>query len=563
MRLKNRQERRRISLAARRLLDEQSLEPPMSRRAELSTGEALVGLLEAYGVDVVFGIPGVHNVEMYRALPASKITHILTRHEQGAGFMADGYARATGKPGVCFTITGPGLLNILTPMGQAWSDSSPIYVISSALDISDNAQGRGRLHEMQNQRQAAASIATRSVTAFTPKDVQDAMATAFAAFGSQRPRPAYLELPLDLLKQPCGEGWVARPLPARSTPNAPDIAKAANLLASARKPLLILGGGALDATEPALEIAEALGAIVLTTIAGKGAIPARHPLCLGARMAQPPVKKLMIDADVILAVGTEISETDLWEASIDLPGKIIRIDLDPENLARPHRSNVPILADARVALTAIAEALPKMESSKRRQHSETFIADYLRSEPEGDDELRVLLRKVLGAIRASLPQETIIASDMTQIAYAANEIFDINMPRSWIHPVGFGTLGFALPAAIGAKAALPARPVAALLGDYGFQYTLNELGTAVELGQQLLILLWNNDALGQIRDDMVNKGIQPNAVTLRNPDFQALARAYGATAEMPRSIDDLQAAIAKALKARGPTLIEMRPSIAK
>jgi thiamine pyrophosphate-dependent acetolactate synthase large subunit-like protein len=204
-----------------------------------------------------------------------------------------------------------------------------------------------------------------------------------------------------------------------------------------------------------------------------------------------------------------------------------------------------------------------MESSKRRQHSETFIADYLRSEPEGDDELRVLLRKVLGAIRASLPQETIIASDMTQIAYAANEIFDINMPRSWIHPVGFGTLGFALPAAIGAKAALPARPVAALLGDYGFQYTLNELGTAVELGQQLLILLWNNDALGQIRDDMVNKGIQPNAVTLRNPDFQALARAYGATAEMPRSIDDLQAAIAKALKARGPTLIEMRPSIAK
>jgi acetolactate synthase-1/2/3 large subunit/5-guanidino-2-oxopentanoate decarboxylase len=152
---------------------------------------------------------------------------------------------------------------------------------------------------------------------------------------------------------------------------------------------------------------------------------------------------------------------------------------------------------------------------------------------------------------------------MTQIAYAANEIFDINMPRSWIHPVGFGTLGFALPAAIGAKAALPARPVAALLGDYGFQYTLNELGTAVELGQQLLILLWNNDALGQIRDDMVNKGIQPNAVTLRNPDFQALARAYGATAEMPRSIDDLQAAIAKALKARGPTLIEMRPSIAK
>ncbi len=151
------------------------------RRVDLSTGEALVGLLEAYGVDTIFGIPGVHNVEMYRALPASRITHVLSRHEQGAGFMADGYARVSGKPGVCFTITGPGLLNILTPLGQAWSDSSPIYVISSALDVRDSAQGRGRLHEMQNQRQAAASVTSRSVIAYTPKDVQDAVATAFAA----------------------------------------------------------------------------------------------------------------------------------------------------------------------------------------------------------------------------------------------------------------------------------------------------------------------------------------------------------------------------------------------
>jgi thiamine pyrophosphate-dependent acetolactate synthase large subunit-like protein len=152
---------------------------------------------------------------------------------------------------------------------------------------------------------------------------------------------------------------------------------------------------------------------------------------------------------------------------------------------------------------------------------------------------------------------------MTQIAYAANEIFDIDVPRSWIHPVGFGTLGFALPAAIGARAALPDRPVAAMLGDYGFQYTLNELGTAVELRQGLPILLWNNDALGQIRDDMVMKGIQPNAVTLRNPDFQALARAYGCLAEMPATLDALRAAIKRALAASVPTLIEMRPAMAR
>jgi len=535
----------------------------MHGRADLSTGEAIVELLESYGVKLIFGIPGVHNVEMYRALPRSGITHILTRHEQGAGFMADGYARATGRPGVCFTITGPGLLNILTPLGQAWSDSSPVYVISSALDIADSAQGRGRLHEMQNQRQAAASITSRSVTAYAPKDVQDAVAAAFAGFAAARPRPAYLELPLDLLKLPAGDGWTSRALPSRALPRPDDIARAAKLLAGATRPVLILGGGAADAGTPARNIAEALGAVVLTTIAGKGIIPASHPLCLGARMAQAPAKKLLREADVVLAAGTEISETDLWEAAIEIPGKIIRIDLDPENLLRPYPSHIPILADAAAALAALAAGLPKVDTRQRRSEAEKFISDYLRREPDADDELRKLLRKVLAAIHDALPSDAVIASDMTQIAYAANEIFDIELPRSWIHPVGFGTLGFALPAAIGAKAALPDRPVAAMMGDYGFQYTLNELGTAVELKQGLPILLWNNDALGQIRDDMVMKGIQPNAVTLRNPDFQALARAYGCGAELPRSLDGLRAAIAKALKAGTPTLIEMRPAMVR
>jgi 5-guanidino-2-oxopentanoate decarboxylase len=535
----------------------------MSRRAELSTGEALVRLLESYGTDVVFGIPGVHNVEMYRALPASRITHILTRHEQGAGFMADGYARVSGRPGVCFTITGPGLLNILTPMGQAWSDSSPVFVISSALDILDNAQGRGRLHEMQNQRQAAASIAAKAMTAFTPQDVQDAVASAFAGFAAQRPRPSYLEIPLDLLRQPCGEGWSPRPLPSRPLADSRPLKESIDLLSTARKPLIILGGGASSAGAPATKIAETLGSIVLTTIAGKGTVPASHPLCLGARMPQSPAKKLMTDADVILAVGTEISETDLWEAAIEIPGKIIRIDLDPDNLARPHRSHVPILADAMPTLSAIADALPPIDAGKRRQENEAFVSSYLRSEPDGDDELRSILRRILSSMRRALPQDTIIASDMTQIAYAANEIFDMDVPRSWIHPVGFGTLGFALPAGIGAKAALPHRPVAVLVGDYGFQYTLNELGTAIELGQQLIIFLWNNDALGQIRDDMIAKAIQPNAVTLRNPDFQSLAGAYGCSVELPSSLPALEASIARALKARGPTLIEMRPAMAK
>jgi 5-guanidino-2-oxopentanoate decarboxylase len=531
------------------------------RRQELSTGEALVALLEAYGIDTIFGIPGVHNVEMYRALPASRINHVLPRHEQGAGFMADGYARASGRPGICFTITGPGLLNILTPLGQAWSDSSPVYVLSTALDVRDSAQGRGRLHEMQNQRQAAASITSENVAAFTPKDVRDAVAAAFASFRVRRPRPAYLELPIDLLKEPCGDGWIPRRLPAPPQPSSQDVKEACRLIADARSPVLILGGGASEAGPAAQRIAEHIGAILLTTIAGKGVVPARHPLCLGARMAQGQAKKLMQGADLILAVGTEISETDLWEASIDFTGRIIRIDLDPDVLARPHASTLPILADARLALQAISDALPSLDRAQRRFEAESFVRNYLAREPDGEDELRAMLRKVLTVIRSALPQDTIVASDMTQIAYAANEIFAMDLPRSWIHPVGFGTLGFALPAAIGAKLGCPSRPVAAMMGDYGFQYTLNELGTAAELGLNLPILLWNNDALGQIRDDMISKGIQPNAVTLRNPDFQTLAKAYSCRADAPASLDGLHVAIVNALKARGPTLIEMRPAM--
>ncbi len=520
----------------------------MSKRAELSTGEALVGLLETYGVDTIFGIPGVHNVEMYRALPRSKIRHVLVRHEQGAGFMADGYARATGRPGVCFTITGPGLTNILTPMGQAWSDSSNVLVISSALDIKDSAQGRGRLHEMIDQRAAAAAVTSLHMRAYTPKDVRDAVARAFANFASQRPRPAYLEIPLDLLKEPAGDGWVARGLPAIPPPPQAQIEQAVAKLNGAKTPLIILGGGALHAGAAAVAIAEKLKAPIITTTAGKGAVPADHPLCLGYVMGREAVWDMFGNSDAILCAGSELSETDFWNDTVVIEKNLIRIDIDASVIGRPHMAEIAILGDAREALEAIAAGVRERAGEAR--------ASFDLGEP---DALRAMLAKVLRVIRDELPPETVICSDMTQIAYAANEIFPVSVPRSWLHPVGFGTLGFALPAGIGAKFGVGERPVAVMIGDYGLQYTINELGTAAEHKLPIVILMWNNDALGQIRDDMVMKGIQPNAVTLRNPDFQALARAYGMEAERPADLGSLAKAIRKALKAEGPTLIEMTP----
>ncbi len=520
----------------------------MANRPELSTGEALVGLLEAYGVDTIFGIPGVHNVEMYRALPRSGIKHILVRHEQGAGFMADGYARATGKPGVCFTITGPGLTNILTPLGQAWSDSSSVLVISSALDIKDSAQGRGRLHEMLDQRGAAATVTSLHMRAYTPKDVRDCIARAFANFASQRPRPAYLEIPLDLLKEPAGDGWTARGLPTLASPSQAQVARAVEKLNGASRPLIVLGGGALHAGAAAIRIAERLKAPIITTTAGKGAVPADHPLCLGYVMGREGAWDMLASSDAILVAGSELSETDFWNDDVVIGHNLIRIDIDPAALGRPHNAEIAILGDCGEALAAIAAAV----SEKPGASSASFDL----GEP---DPLRAMLTKALAVIREALPPETVICSDMTQIAYAANEIFPVSKPRTWLHPVGFGTLGFALPAGIGAKFGVGETPVAVLIGDYGIQYTINELGTAAEHKLPIVILMWNNDALGQIRDDMVNKGIQPNAVTLRNPDFQMLAKAYGLNAEKPANLKALADAIKAALTAEAPTLIEMTP----
>jgi 5-guanidino-2-oxopentanoate decarboxylase len=518
---------------------------------ETTIGEALVDLLEDYGVDTIFGIPGVHNIEMYRALPRSKIRHILTRHEQGAGFMADGYARATAKPGVCFTISGPGLTNILTPIGQAWSDSSNMLVISSALDVVDAAQGRGRLHEMRSQLQAAQSVTANATRTYTGDDVQDAVARAFSNFSTARPRPAYVEVPLDVFKQPAQGKWLAQATAARPMASPAHIHAAVEMLKHAERPFIILGGGALQVGAAALQIAEATGAPILTTTAGKGAVPADHPYVWGYSLGYPDTQAALQNSDCILAVGTELSETDFWAGSYRLHAPMIRIDLDPDALARPHRAVLPILADAAVTVNAIAQFF-----TGRKPCHATAPARL-------ETPLRNVLAKALGVIRESLPEDTVIASDMTQIAYAANEVFPISKPRTWLHPTGFGTLGFALPVAIGAKFGVGHKPVAALAGDYGFQYTLNELGTAVEHKLPIPILLWNNNSLAQIHDGMVNSGIQPNAVSLRNPDFQALAKAYGADAARPRNLKELSFSIAASLKADGPTVIEMSEAMVR
>ena len=301
--------------------------------------------------------------------------------------------------------------------------------------------------------------------------------------------------------------------------------------------------------------------MIFTTNAGKGVVPESHPQSAGAILPFPGATKVVMDADVVLAVGTEISETDLWYQSFDISNPMIRIDIDAGSLVRPYGAAVAIAADADEALRAIAADLPS--GSGDAGAAAKTVARLADEHRAADDDQRKVLRPVLETIRAALPSDTVVVTDMTLIAYTGNEVFPVDHPSCWLHPVGFGTLGYALPAAIGAKAGVGDRPVVAMAGDYGFQYTINEMATAAELGKPLPILIWNNNLLGAIHMDMVQKGIQPNAVTQVNPDFLALAEAYGCASAGPGSLGELDSAIKAALEADRPTLIEMTPEMVR
>jgi|TARA_Y100000310_G_scaffold288469_1_gene314101 acetolactate synthase-1/2/3 large subunit len=514
-------------------------------------GEALVSLLEAYQVDTVFGIPGVHTVELYRGLAKSAIRHISPRHEQGAGFMADGYARVSGKPGVCFIITGPGITNIATAMAQAYSDSIPMLVISSVNKTGELGLGAGQLHELPYQRNLTAQYTEFSHTLLDGAELPEVLARAFAVFSSRRPAPVHIEIPIDVIESETDVSTDTWPTSTPPGPDAASISQASGLLAKAARPLVILGGGAVDAGEAALQLVDRLKAPVINTVAAKGVIAASHPLCLDDTLAFEPVRDLINDADVVLAVATEFSETDRYgdERPLAMQGKLIRVDIDPEQLVRNHKPWLAILSDAGKALAAISAQLPESAGREGRTR-----VQQVRKELQQYQKHRLFLQK----LRKVLPDDSIVAGDSTQPVYAANSFFPVDKPRCWITSVtGYGTLGYALPAAIGAKLALPDRPVLAIVGDGGFLFTISELIVAVELDLSIPIVLWNNQGYGEIRNYMLEKQIPLVGVDLDTPDFIAIAKGFGCVAHRAISMNQFQQLISDALSHPGPSIIEI------
>lgn len=325
----------------------------------LTTGRYLMRLLKRYGVDTVFGIPGVHTLELYRGIADEALRHVLVRHEQGAGFMADGYARVSGRPGVCTLITGPGLTNALTPIGQAFSDSVPMLVVSSANATTDLGRGWGRLHEITDQAQTAAPLVGLSRTILSAEQADAFTAEAWGLFTAARPRPAHLQIPIDVIAASSGRTEASAPRmairPAHAAPQ--DIERAAEMLRDAARPLIVAGGGALATHGDLVRLAERLGAPVITTVAGKGLLPDRHPLSLGATLPFGRTRDLLAQADVVLAVGTELAETDHWTERLDISGHLVRVDLDPRKLGDPYPAALPIHAEAGGTVKGVLAAL--------------------------------------------------------------------------------------------------------------------------------------------------------------------------------------------------------------
>ena len=518
-------------------------------------GAAVVDALAAQGVRDVFGIPGTHNLEIYRYLPGSRIRHVVTRHEQGAGYAADGYARVTGRPGVLVTTSGPGITNAITALATAYADSVPLLAVSPGPPRGQERADVGWLHEVKDQQAALDAVTARSIRVESADEVPETVAEVFEGFAANRPRPVHLEVPVDVLE---GE-WARRPVPVGRQPEQsgalhPDGQRVAELLAAATRPVLVAGGGARGATEEIRALAE-LGVPVLTTVNGKGVLDETHPSALGASVRLPSAHRAMNDADLLLVVGSELGDSDLWGGTVQsgTPGErtVVRVDIDAAQLHKNVGADLAVLGDAAVVLGAVLKALRAERSPARALDPATRNA--IDADAAADAGPWAAIQAVL---REALPADTVVAGDSSQVTYFGTVHHWPFTPRNrLLYPTGYATLGYGLPAAIGAKVADPSRPVIALVGDGAAMFSIQELATAAEQRLAIPVIVVDNGGYAEIRDQMTERGIEPQAVDLPRVDLPAMARAMGASGVRADHVDDLGSLASAALAADGPTLI--------
>ena len=524
----------------------------------MTGGDALTKSLAREGVEVIFGLPGVQVLGIVDALYRNKeIRWVTVRHEQTAAYMAYGYARTTGKEGVAVVVPGPGALNATAALGTAYAASTPVLLISGQIESYNLGQKRNVLHELDDQLDVFRVITKWCHRVMTVEEIPEAVQQAMYQLRTGRPRPVELEVPFDLLQSSAAVELLDPLSVPVSQPDASKIKTAAQLLASAKRPLIWAGGGVItgDSSAELTRLAENINAPVIMTNQSKGAIPGDHPLFLGVTYNGPSAASWALSqSDVVLVVGSRFAAgRSAWQPHPDR--SLIRIDIDPAELDRHSEVNLGIVADSRIALTALLKELPDSSQSTWQSSELASVREKIARQLE---ETAPLQTAILRSVNDILLGEGILVPDVTNLGYWCHPVCPVSRPRSSVTTSYFGTLGYAFPTALGAKLGNPERPVVAICGDGGFLFAAQDLATAVQEGINLIALVFVDGAFGTcIRDQKRNFEGRTFGASLHNPDFARFAETFGARGIKLSSHEELGDALQSAMVENRPTVIEI------
>lgn len=517
----------------------------------ITGGEAIVQGLVAHSVDTVFGLPGAQIYGLFDGFAKAEMKVIGARHEQACGYMAFGYARASGKPGVFSVVPGPGVLNASAALLTAFGCNEPVMCLTGQVPSSYLGKGRGHLHEMPDQLATLRSFIKWAERIDYPGQAPALVARAFQEMMSGRRGPVALEMPWDVFTQRAETAAALTLDPV--TPPAPDpdrVAAAAKLIAQSKTPMIFVGGGALEAGDEILELAEMIDAPVVAFRSGRGIVSNRHELGLTFAAAY----QLWPQTDLIVGIGTRMELPTTFRWPFKPEGlKSVRIDIDPAEMRR-YTPDAAIVSDSKASTQALADAVSKVGYSKTKGRREVIRAATAKTQ-EAIQAIQPQM-SYLKILRDVLPDDAIVTDELSQVGFASWYGFPIYQPRTFLTSGYQGTLGSGFPTALGAKVARPDKPVVAITGDGGFMFGVQELATAVQYKIGVVTLVFDNSAYGNVRRDQLH-GFEGRIVAsdLVNPDFVKLAESFGVGASRVTSPDHFRPALEKALAAGGPQLI--------
>ena len=515
-----------------------------------SAAEIVVESLAVNGIETLFCLPGIQNDPFFAALYDSDIRAINARHEQGVAYMALGAALATGKPQAFAVVPGPGFLNTTSALATAYATGAPVLCMAGEVATGAIGKGYGQLHELPDQMGIMSRLTKWSGRVSSAGDAASQMATAFQEMQSGRPRPVGIEVPMDVWNDEADVGYAEAvdPVPAPKADHA-DISRAAALIDEAEHILIVVGGGAQGASSEVQALAERLEAPVVCYRNGQGVLDGRHPLA----QSGPFGHRLWPEIDLVIGIGTRLSaQLQGWGMDDDL--KILRIDIDPEEVTRIAAADVAVIGDAAVETGRLVSALEARNVQRTRWQKIAETADALA------DEIGRLIPQVewLAAIREALGEDGIYVDELTQPGYVSRLAYPTYKPRTFVSSGYMGTLGWGYAAALGVKAVKPDEPVVSVSGDGGFLFTGNEIATAVHHGINLVTIVFTDGAYGNVR--RIQQQMYDNKVIaseLTNPDFVAYAESFGAAGLRAEKPEQLEGTIKQALALEKPTIIEV------